>query len=436
MSFCVYSSVLVKNIVSNTAGTPGKRARMGTDDEGDPAAKQTKLGNVEYRIPIKNAFTELAKASERARKPPGTASVYQEDQPPKQMSMPPVTVPINTNPETNEVTSKPDTVLSIVKSVTNQFRYKNSDDGLMIFAVDFVTHNSIRAALKKQNVFHYSHPAGGGKQKRFVLYGLDKQNPDDIKLELAEKGIQPKSINCMFTNKPRFPGQCNYVLYFEGTSSITLSQLKDIRVVNYTMVSWANYKAKQSGVSPCRHCCLFGHGATNCSMPARCIVCAGNHVFTECKYILAKHAGGHSSIHPRHIKCANCGLNHTATFKDCKTRLDYIDKVQSRNQSRRKPQRAQPVLPQQQAPQLNEIGFPTPVYATPAYNQNRSTGPSMAKFITQQPSSQSTQDDLYTMNECREMLDTLFNALQQCRSKVEQAKVIGDYALTYLCKFT
>lgn len=98
----------------------------------------------------------------------------------------------------------------------------------------------------------------------------------------------------MFTKSPRYSGQCSYILYFERSWQITLAQLKEVRAVNMTI---AKYKSKASRVSPCRRCCCSGYGALNCGNSPRCIVCAGDHIAADCKYILSKHAGGNSQIH-------------------------------------------------------------------------------------------------------------------------------------------
>lgn len=79
-----------------------------------------------------------------------------------------------------------------------------------------------------------------------------------LKKLVLNAGIEPKKVIIMSTNTPRFTDQCNYILQFNGLSTITLSSLKDIRALNHTIIQWAHYKSKKSGVSICRNCCQFG----------------------------------------------------------------------------------------------------------------------------------------------------------------------------------
>ncbi|KAH7976107.1 hypothetical protein HPB52_008666 [Rhipicephalus sanguineus] len=57
----------------------------------------------------------------------------------------------------------------------------------------------------------------------------------------------------------------------------------------------------------CYHCLGFGHTAYQCKSPRRCKLCAGPHIYKECK----------SQADPL---CANCGGTHAATFTGCPER--------------------------------------------------------------------------------------------------------------------
>ncbi|KAH6921518.1 hypothetical protein HPB50_002098 [Hyalomma asiaticum] len=57
----------------------------------------------------------------------------------------------------------------------------------------------------------------------------------------------------------------------------------------------------------CYHCLRFGHIAYQCNSPRRCKICAGPHIYKECK----------SQADPF---CANCGGAHAATFSGCPER--------------------------------------------------------------------------------------------------------------------
>lgn len=404
-------------------------------DPEDPPPKKSSEQMTVYNVPVRNAYEVLTAAASRTkpRPKPASNSVYQEAASPK-LRVPPVTIPPTYGPTKAEsITQDLDKARSLIDEVTQDYRIRNTEKGLLVFANNADARATIIECLKVNRIFYHTHPLSSAKPKRFVLHGLTKQDINAIKDDLAEQGITPVSVNYMFTKSPRYTGQCSYILYFDKSSPITLAQLKEVRAVNRTIAKWASYKSKSSGVSPCRRCCGFGHGALNCGMPPRCIVCAGDHIVAECKFILAKHAGGHSQIHQRHLKCANCNGNHCATFKDCQIRLDYLEELEKK----RKPK----PLP----PTKDETHYPTPVYANPQYLQYQSNVPLMSDVLQptinqlpapqQPPQQQGSNEDLYSMNECQSMMNELYNALQACTCRQEQAKVIADYSFKYFCKF-
>ena len=54
----------------------------------------------------------------------------------------------------------------------------------------------------------------------------------------------------------------------------------------------------------CFNCQGYGHNAKNCKSASRCLLCAGNHKYTNC-------------INAENKKCANCKENHAANYNGC-----------------------------------------------------------------------------------------------------------------------
>lgn len=177
------------------------------------------------------------------------------------------------------------------------------------------------------------------------------------------------------------------------------------------------------GVSVCRNCCKFGHGADNCGMKPQCPIWAGAHNFRSCHFLLKKHEGKFERIHLKHIKCANCSGktgNHTATFPNCPNRQNYMESLAPRRQTRPNPvpnQGRQPRPP----PQVNTSNYPNPVFYNPTTNSQewvpRPVVPPPARTIVPQQSQTQPGQDLYSIDECRQMLDDLFTQLKQCKTK-------------------
>ena len=56
----------------------------------------------------------------------------------------------------------------------------------------------------------------------------------------------------------------------------------------------------------CYRCQKFGHNADNCRSNIRCVACAGPHAVVDCPV-----------REKSHVKCTNCGGNHTASYGGC-----------------------------------------------------------------------------------------------------------------------
>ena len=60
----------------------------------------------------------------------------------------------------------------------------------------------------------------------------------------------------------------------------------------------------------CFKCQRFGHISSSCKSGLRCAHCAGTHEYSNCPDL-------QKPIDERTAKCANCGQNHSAAFKNC-----------------------------------------------------------------------------------------------------------------------
>lgn len=413
---------------------PGDNARTGTaaDDSED----------IVYNVPTKNAFDVLRDAQRSQGR-----DVYSAPRQPRKP--PPITI-----------VKRPDQAIDIdglrakLNKTTNQFTIQRSTNGAKIYPTNTQAHTALLNVVNTDDhqFTYYTHPTNDVRYKRFVLYGLDKCELDSVRRMLHDVALHPTDIKYMFVKDPKMDAQCNYLLYFQPTDRVTLTQLKEIKSLEQVIINWAHYKPKASGVSPCRRCCNFGHGSSNCGMPQRCIVCGDDHSVSNCPLIKAKHASGSTSLHSKHIKCANCGANHTATFRECPARLVYIEDLKKRRKSPaqliRYPYAQKPAQVRQQtsnreattnysSPMRPPVAG-VPSYAWPSLNPAQEDEPPQQPQQPQHPHQphQQTNNNLYSNQECQSMIDQLFNNLQNCESKQHQAKVIADFAIKYFCKFT
>ena len=339
---------------------------------------------------------------------------------------PPITIPSPSGGKINL-----DALRTIIRGATIQFHLRLTVEGVKVVPLDVTAHKAITKVLLDKNLHYYTHPLEEDKPKRFVLYGLEKFELEEMRKKLADAKIVPTEIKYMFVKAPKFTEQCNYILYFKHNDCISLEQLKLVKAIDQVLVGWAHYRTRVSGISCCRKCLGWGHGSNSCSLQVKCVVCAQPHMMADCPLIKQKREGGHEQINQKFLKCGNCGGNHTATYKECPARQAHIEKIKtnrpprytnSRDSSRKAPK----------PPTLTQDHFPMPVYGNPAYQQPPVAAPTYAEKL-QHTHKQGA--DLFTMDECKSIMNEFCKALQSCTTKVEQARVIADYALKYFTNF-
>lgn len=174
--------------------------------------------------------------------------------------------------------------------------------------------------LKKNNVEFFTHRLKNNIFK-VILSGLPQLNTDDIKNELNSKYnlniVDVRELQTSYFNK----NSRLYLLSLDN-SEINLSHLRQIKVVNHTIINWLRFSPKYKGPIQCRKCLMFGHGAENCHRQTSCMLCASNeHTSENCSLGIADN--------PLAIyKCGNCqskGLksNHKANDPNCPCKLEF-----------------------------------------------------------------------------------------------------------------
>ncbi|KAH7974845.1 hypothetical protein HPB49_020397 [Dermacentor silvarum] len=90
---------------------------------------------------------------------------------------------------------------------------------------------------------------------------------------------------------------------------IVLTFRPDIELPETIALGFDVFRVHEYCAAPiqCYRCLRFGHTATLCDLPRRCKLCAGPHIYKECR-------------NPNEPVCANCGGEHAATFTGCPER--------------------------------------------------------------------------------------------------------------------
>lgn len=388
-----------------------KRARQAQeDDEADPS-DQVEVEEVSYGVPVKNAFEILRNAQ--------TTQPRDREPPLKPRTPPPIFIE-----------QPPGEVMKRLTKYFGKYTIKYTGRGAKILTTDAETHNNIKTSLKEDNLgrFH-TFPPRDQRRSRFVLYGLPKHTLEEAKQYLVEANINPADIKYMTINNPRYNGHCNYIVYFERTANITLKELQSVRAINHTIVKWAHYKAKENSVRPCQRCQTFGHGSVECGRSPRCAVCAQPHLTTACPLLIAKRTNAADQVDQSKLKCCNCGANHTSTFTHCPHRLSYIES-RSFRRTRPAPRSKTFEIRPDEFPEFHRNNTPSASYRRPAPARSQWT-----REPTNSHTTTNSDEKLYTADECQKMLDDFYYNLRNCNTKQEQAKVIADFGIKYLCKF-
>lgn len=90
-------------------------------------------------------------------------------------------------------------------------------------------------------------------------------------------------------------------------------KVNEVKHVLFMKVKWERYLNKNT-VTQCRRCQQFGHATGNCFGSSRCVKFVGTHFSGECP-------AAPRGTKTEKSKCANCDGDHTASSRDCPTRL-------------------------------------------------------------------------------------------------------------------
>lgn len=216
--------------------------------------------------------------------------------------------------------------LEVLKMLEGQSNYvlENVRGGTNVIPSTYAHQKALIKLLNDKKAEYRSRPSPGERLKRFVLYGLNSDNEDQIKADLLEYGVKVEKIVQIKVKQPRYFDHCNYIIYVNSESGLTLATIQQAKFICHTQVKWANYIINGDGVSKCANCQQFGHPADYCKLKSRCGICAKFHRTSDCDLLLEKRAKNLKSINPDLLKCVHCEQHHTSGYTQCTERINYI----------------------------------------------------------------------------------------------------------------
>lgn len=174
--------------------------------------------------------------------------------------------------------------------------------------------------LEDKNInFHSFAPRGTKKDRRFLLYGFDRDHPlEQIINELTKRlsGFKKASrLTKTLANGEKIE-LSSILVVTDGT--VTLKKLRQLRQIDYIGFRAAVFKTDKGPVQ-CYHCFEFGHTAQYCG---RTGYCGGPHRTHQCQ----------KQTRP---KCLQCRGDHPTTFRLCPKRQKIIQELKDKREEKK-----------------------------------------------------------------------------------------------------
>lgn len=341
---------------------------------------------------------------------------------------------LNITPPKIFIQSSKPVVLKLLATQSN-FMLENVADGTNILPCSIQHHKDLLIFLKEKNAKIFTRPSKDQRMKRFVLYGLNSIDYDQIISELAKYGVQAERVHQITVKRPRYHDHCNYIVYVKPETNITLSSIQQVRYLCNTHVSWANYIINGDGLSKCSNCQRFNHSGDYCTLDPVCAVCAQPHRTVNCELLLAKRAAGKSTIDKSLLKCAHCGGQHTAGYTKCTERAKFIQH-RDRHQTKAQKTYTNAPLPANNAWTSRHT---TSTRYQPAHAYTSAPQPPPTIQFTnnsfRQPidsSADQVNHNKFNGQEIASIFHNIIDIIDECKSRSEQMKLMINIITQYI----
>lgn len=323
-------------------------------------------------------------------------------------------------------------IQDLIKSVvpSGKFSLKILSIGLKLEAAFIDDFNKVKSALLREGLEFFFYHTPATRPIKIMLKGLPSLSIAEVVHLLNEHNVHPDNVKVLSLDKLH---RCHYILYFQP-NSIKLNELRRITCLGYLKVSWEYFRSRRTNnVVQCRNCQLFGHNSINCSMNPKCLVCSKDHQTDSCPSRIPreelKQRKQRGEVDCSFIKCINCaaaGLksDHTANWKNCPKRLEYME-IQKRVVLKN------PTNKSSRNFSWNQEEFP----ALPSLNNGFSrvaASQSCAAPNYAQTSVPVHNTDLFSVHELQTIWQELFQKLRGCRSKEDQLMTLGNIVIKHL----
>ncbi|KAJ8682746.1 hypothetical protein QAD02_018538 [Eretmocerus hayati] len=299
-----------------------KLVAMSPDDEDGfvVTTKGFKRPKLEQRteIPLRNSFAPIAATRLEAMEIANNSGEHGTDttpsKPPRYRNIPPTQIyQIKFNHR------KISAILPKFCKEMPDLKYADKEECVYTYTKTREDYETLIEYLRKKDHKFVSYTPSWNKTKRLVLKGLPDLPEENTKSELTKRGIERESISLIKKRSAPMPSCPVRLLTFPMQTD--LKDLCRIKQLCYTKVTWEPYRNRK-GISQCHRCQLYGHEATTCNLPPKCVKCSDNHLTKDCK-----------KEENQPPLCANCGGAHPASYSQCPITVQY--KIRNTKQTNR-----------------------------------------------------------------------------------------------------
>lgn len=332
------------------------------------------------------------------------------------------------------VASPKQVVLQLLTTQSN-FMLENVEGGTNILPCSMQHYTHLLQFVREKGAKGFTRPPKDQRMKRFVLYGLNSDDHNQIVPELAKYGVKAEKVQQIIVKRPRYHDHCNYIVYVKPETNITLTTIQQVRYICSTHVSWANYIINGDGLSKCSNCQRFNHSGDYCNLDPVCGVCAESHRTAVCPLLLAKRAAGKEFIDRRLLKCAHCGQQHTAGYTKCTEREKFI---KNRDRFQTKSQKKFTNAPLPSSNPWTNLTASSNTHNQPARAFIPAPQPPTMQFTNNsfrqpiEPSADQVNHNKFSGQEIASIFHNIIDIIDQCQSRSEQMKLMINVITQYI----
>ena len=303
------------------------------------------------------------------------------------------------------------------------YNMKATKTGVQLLCAGDETYRSAITALRSANIQFHTYTPAAEQPIKVVLSGLPVYDEVELESELAFLGIHAQELKLFSRKMVGLEESALYLLHFpKGT--VKLSDLQKVKAIFNIVVRWRYYERKPTDAVQCHRCQRFGHGMRNCNLAALCVKCGEKHFSAACKLPnKADLARVDKNATREAIKCANCNGQHTANYRGCPTRKNYLAKLAEKKAE----------LKNAKPPPLRPLRKTVP--QDDGSSGNDSTADTSAMTFAEalsKGSSNNTNSNLFTMSEFLALAREVFARLKNCKSRLDQLEALVELTAKYI----